>query len=182
MLHVALDRAALAGGVAAFEQHDDLLAALLDPALRLEQLLLQFQHVLFIGRGAQARGIGIFAGLEHPADRGRVVPHLREMMMRRESGCADLALSAAFFVEALFSGCGSAASEGSGDRRRRRGVCGGVRRLGRSGGFGFFGFLVQARFPHEARGAGEVANRQKPARARRVGSCCHTIAIKRLAP
>ena len=45
VLHEALDRAALAGGVAALEQDDDALAGALDPALRLQQLALQLQHV-----------------------------------------------------------------------------------------------------------------------------------------
>ena len=41
VLHEALDRAALAGGVAALEQDDDLLPGLLDPGLQLEQFDLQ---------------------------------------------------------------------------------------------------------------------------------------------
>ena len=41
VLHEALDRAALAGGVAAFEQDDDLLPGRLDPRLQLQQLDLQ---------------------------------------------------------------------------------------------------------------------------------------------
>ena len=46
MLHETLDRAALAGRVAALEQNDDLLAAFLDPILRLQELRLQRQHAL----------------------------------------------------------------------------------------------------------------------------------------
>ena len=46
MLHEALDRAALAGGVAPLEDHHDPLAGLLDPILRLEQFHLQRGHVL----------------------------------------------------------------------------------------------------------------------------------------
>ena len=41
VLHEPLDRAALAGGVAALEHHDDALAGVLDPGLHLEQLDLQ---------------------------------------------------------------------------------------------------------------------------------------------
>jgi len=48
MLHEAFDRAALAGGVAALEQHDNALASLLDPVLRLQQFDLQRLHMLQI--------------------------------------------------------------------------------------------------------------------------------------
>jgi hypothetical protein len=49
VLHEALDRAALAGGVAALEQDHHLLAGLLDPGLQLEQLDLQAVLLLFVG-------------------------------------------------------------------------------------------------------------------------------------
>ena len=64
MLHEALDRAALAGGVAALEQHDDLLAALLDPVLRLQEFGLQRQHALEIVLLRDLGRVGIIAGLE----------------------------------------------------------------------------------------------------------------------
>ena len=69
VLHEALDRAALAGGVAALEQHDDLLAGLLDPVLRLQKLGLQRQHALEIGLLVDLGAVGIVAGLESAADR-----------------------------------------------------------------------------------------------------------------
>jgi hypothetical protein len=49
VLHEPLDRAALAGRVAAFEQHDEFLAGLLDPFLHLQQFDLKLCLLLFIG-------------------------------------------------------------------------------------------------------------------------------------
>jgi len=73
MLHEPLDGAALAGGVAAFENQDDLLAGLLDPFLDLEQFDLQFRFVFLIDPGAHPFLVRIFAGLEGMPDRLRVM-------------------------------------------------------------------------------------------------------------
>ena len=77
VLHEALDRAALAGRVAPLEQHDDLLAGLLDPVLRLQQLRLQRQHALEIGLLLDLGAVGIVAGLEGAADRVGVAARVR---------------------------------------------------------------------------------------------------------
>jgi hypothetical protein len=59
MFHVALDGAALAGGIAAFEQHDDLLAAVAHPALHLQQLDLQLFLLRFVVGAADTGAIRI---------------------------------------------------------------------------------------------------------------------------
>ena len=79
VLHVALDRAALARGIAALEQHDDPLAALLDPALRLEQFALQLDHVRLVRLGLHAGRVRIFAALEQAADHRWIALHLGEI-------------------------------------------------------------------------------------------------------
>ena len=61
MLHEALDGAALAGGVAPLEQHDDALTGLLHPVLRLEELHLQELHVPQVDLLAQAGLVGKFS-------------------------------------------------------------------------------------------------------------------------
>src|SRR5208283_5398560 len=67
VLHEALDGAALARRVPAFEQDDQTLAGLLDPALRLQQLALEFEHVRLVRRRAHRALVGILAGLEQMA-------------------------------------------------------------------------------------------------------------------
>src|SRR5208337_5055047 len=74
MFSETLDRAALSGGVAALEQHDDALSGLLNPALRLEQLALKFEHVRLVRRGAHCDLIGVFAGFEQVADGRGIMP------------------------------------------------------------------------------------------------------------
>ena len=64
MFHEALDRAALASGVAAFEQHDNALAGLLGPPLDLQQFNLQRRLALFVGAVADLGIVGIFPALE----------------------------------------------------------------------------------------------------------------------
>jgi hypothetical protein len=63
VLHEALDGAALAGRVAAFEEDHHPLAGLLDPGLELEQLDLQAVFLLLVGlAGHQVLvGVGAFA-------------------------------------------------------------------------------------------------------------------------
>ena len=64
MVHEALDRAALAGGVAALEQHHEPLPRLLRPDLDLEQFGLKPRVLRLIGSAFQQIGIGVFPGLE----------------------------------------------------------------------------------------------------------------------
>jgi hypothetical protein len=59
VLHEALDAAALARGVATFEQHDEPLLRLLDPALRLQELDLQQPLRLLVLLATQALVVGI---------------------------------------------------------------------------------------------------------------------------
>jgi hypothetical protein len=63
-----LDGAALAGRVAALEQHDDLLAGFLDPFLHLEQFDLKLCLLLFIVLAADLALVGVLAIFEHAAD------------------------------------------------------------------------------------------------------------------
>src|SRR5271166_61276 len=85
MFSETLDRAPLAGRVAAFEQHDDALSGLLDPALRLEQLALEFKHMRLVRRGAHGDLVGIFAGFEQAADGRGIMPHRRDCVCRGRS-------------------------------------------------------------------------------------------------
>ena len=61
VLHEALDGAALAGCIAAFEQDHDALAGFLGPGLQLEQLHLQTEFLLFVGAAAQQVLVGVAA-------------------------------------------------------------------------------------------------------------------------
>ena len=89
VLHEPLDRAALARGVAALEQHDDLLAGFLDPVLRLQELGLQRQHAVEIGALGNIRLVGISAGLERAADGvGVVARNLRGGLRPPWKSCA----------------------------------------------------------------------------------------------
>jgi len=53
VFHVALDRAALAGGVAAFEEDDEFLPGLLCPDLHLEQFGLKLELHRLVGAGGE---------------------------------------------------------------------------------------------------------------------------------
>jgi hypothetical protein len=59
VLGEALDRAALAGGVAALEHHDDAAPGVLDPVLELEQLDLQQSLVPLVLLTGQALLVGV---------------------------------------------------------------------------------------------------------------------------
>ena len=58
-----LDHAALAGGITAFEDHDDLLLVVRDPVLQLHQLALQPEQLLEIDAPVDALGAGVVGGL-----------------------------------------------------------------------------------------------------------------------
>ncbi len=88
MLHESLDGAALAGGVAAFEEHDDALPGLLGPVLHLQQFDLQVLLELFVLGSFHLRfdetgmtGIGLAAGRD-------LVDSLRRkrLLQRRSAG------------------------------------------------------------------------------------------------
>jgi hypothetical protein len=83
MFREALDRAALAGRVAALEQHDDLLARLLDPFLNLEQLDLELGLRLFVSRAPHLGLVRIVPGLEGVPDRFGIMAQLGEPVLRR---------------------------------------------------------------------------------------------------
>ncbi len=99
VFHEALDGAALAGGVAAFEQDHHALAGLLHPALHLEQFDLQVVLGLLVLVAAHPRVIGI---VRRQARRGAVLAaavgrtgdlqgHRLLADVGREEGYADLA-------------------------------------------------------------------------------------------
>jgi len=61
VLHEPLDRAALAGSIASFEQNHHALTSILDPYLQLEQFDLQPELLLFIALSRQQILVGISA-------------------------------------------------------------------------------------------------------------------------
>ena len=65
MLHEALDRAALAGRVAALEQHDDPLSRFLDPVLNLQEFDLKFGLVALVDGAPHLGLVGIDVALEY---------------------------------------------------------------------------------------------------------------------
>jgi hypothetical protein len=64
----ALDHAALAGGVATLEEHDDAQPGVHDPLLQAHELLLQPRELAYVLLLRQpARGLGHLAGIGHAA-------------------------------------------------------------------------------------------------------------------
>ena len=73
MLHEALDRATLAGGIATLEKHRHLLPTFLDPVLGLEEFGLKRSHLLDIGALREAVGIRVGAGFKGAANGIRLI-------------------------------------------------------------------------------------------------------------
>ena len=80
VFHETLDRAALAGGIAPFGQHDDLLAAILYPFLDFQELDLKRRFLAFVDVAPHLGVIRVLAVLEQPPDGVGVMPHFRKVM------------------------------------------------------------------------------------------------------
>ena len=78
MLGKALDGPALARRVPAFKENDDLAPIELHPFLHLQQFDLQLLFLPLIELAADLLLVGIFPGLEEPADRVTVPADVRE--------------------------------------------------------------------------------------------------------
>ncbi len=106
VLHEALDRAALAGRVAALEQHDDLLPRLLDPVLHLQQLDLQLLLVVLVDLRLDLVLVRVRALAKQIPDLVRVVANLREQLrgMRLRMALLDERLATVRFVFCGFRG------------------------------------------------------------------------------
>ena len=66
VLHEPLDRSAFSGGIAAFEDDHDFLAAHLDPVLHLQKLDLKLGFFFLVLGAGNTVGIGVFAFIEKP--------------------------------------------------------------------------------------------------------------------
>ncbi len=124
MLHETLDGAALAGGVAALEQRDDLLPGLFHPALAFQQFALHLDHFLLVHPTAQHFIVGVFAVFEQTADHRRIsAQSARLMRIGVDDRCEEFFSRGAGSARFQRSCCFSQSTHGIESVSRHRGLC-----------------------------------------------------------